>query len=48
MYTTDHIFTAIPIKNFVNQYGEPTMPIKLATGRKPSVSNLRVYYVHVL
>ena len=32
MYTTDHIFTVIPIKNFANQDGEPTTPRKLATG----------------
>ena len=39
MYTTNHIFPALPIKKIVNQDGEPTMPHKLATGSKPSVSN---------
>ena len=40
MYTTDNIFPVLPIKNLVNQYGEPTTPYKLTTGTKPSVSNL--------
>ena len=38
MYTTDHIFTVLPIKHLVNQYGGPTTPHELATGTKPSVS----------
>ena len=38
MYITDHIFPVLPIKNLVNQYGEPTMPNKLETDKKPSVS----------
>ena len=42
MYTTDHIFTVLPIKYLVNQDGEPTTPHKLATDRKPSVPNLLV------
>ena len=42
MYTTDHIFPVLPIKHLVNQYFEPTTAHKLATGTKPSVSNLRV------
>ena len=37
---TDHIFTVTPIKHLVNQDGEPITPHKLATGTKPSVSNL--------
>ena len=42
MYTTYHILPVIPTKHLVNQNGEPTIPHKLATGTKPSVSNLRV------
>ena len=42
MYTTDHIFHILPIKHFVNRYGEPTTPQKLETSTKPLVSNLRV------
>ena len=42
IYTTDHIVHVIPIKHLVNQYSEPNTPHKLATGMKPSVSNLRV------
>ena len=44
IYTTDHIFPFIKIKHLVNQYGEPTTPHKLATGKKHSVSNLRVLF----
>ena len=44
MYTTDHIFPVIPIKDLINKDGDPTTPHKLATGTKPSVSNLRVLF----
>ena len=44
MYTTDHIFPVIPIKDLINEDGDPTMPHKLATGTKPSVSHLRVLF----
>ena len=44
MYTTDHIFPVIPIKYLINEDGDPTMPHKLATGTKPSVSHLRVLF----
>ena len=44
MYTNDHIFPALPIKHLVNQDVEPKIPHKLATGIKPSVSNLRVLF----
>ena len=37
MYTTDHIFLVLPIKDLVNKDGDPTMPFKLAIGTKPSV-----------
>ena len=40
MYTTDHIFTVLPIKNLVNQDGKSTTPQKLATRTKPSIYNL--------
>ena len=43
MYTTDHIFQVIPIKDLINEGSYPTTPYKLATGTKPSVS-----YLHVL
>ena len=42
VYTKDNTFPVLPIKQFVNQDSEPNMPHKLATGTKPSVSNLRV------
>ena len=44
MYTTDHIFPVIPIKDMINEDGDPTTPYKLATGTKPSVSHLRVLF----
>ena len=44
MYTTDHIFQVLPIKYLINKDGDPTMPQKLATGTKPSVSHLRVLF----
>ena len=44
MYTTDHAFPVLPIKDLINKDGEPTMPFKLATCKKPSVSHLRVLF----
>ena len=44
MYTTDHIFPVPPIKDLINEDGNPTTPHKLATGTKPSVSYLRVFF----
>ena len=42
MYTTDHIFLVLTIKELINEDGDPTTPHKLATGTKPSVSHLRM------
>ena len=44
IYTTDHIFTVIPIKYLINEDGKPTTAFKLETGKKHSVSNLRVLF----
>ena len=44
MYTTDHIFTVLPIKYLINEDGDPTTPHKLATCTKPPVSHLRVLF----
>ena len=44
MYTTDHIFSVLPIKDLINEDGSPTTPHKLATGTKPSVSHLCVLF----
>ena len=44
IYTTDHIFTVLPIKYLINENGDPTKPYKLATGTKPSVSHLHVLF----
>ena len=48
MYTTDHIFTVLPIKYLINKDGNLTTPFKIATGTKPSVSHLHVLFFHVL
>ena len=48
MYTTDHIFPVLPIKDLINKDCDPTTPHKLATGTEPSVSHLRVLFFHVL
>ena len=45
MYTTDHIFPVLPIKDLINEDGDPTTPHKLETGMIPSVSHLRVLFV---
>ena len=44
MYTTDHIFPVLPIKDMRNEDGGLTTTQKLATGTKPSVSHLRVLF----
>ena len=44
MYTTDHIFPVLTIKDLINEDGNPTTPHKLATGTKPSVSHLSVLF----
>ena len=35
MYTTDHIFPLLPIKDLINEDNETTMTFKIATGTKP-------------
>ena len=44
MYTIDNIFPVLPIKDLINEDGNPTMPFKLATGMKPSISHLIVLF----
>ena len=44
IYTTDHIFPVLQIKELINEDGDPTTPYKLATGMKPSVSHLPVLF----
>ena len=44
MYTIDHIFPVLPIKDVMNEDGDPTTPHKLAAGTKPSVSHLHVLF----
>ena len=44
MYTTDHIFLVLPIKDLINKDGDPTTPHKLSKGTKPAVSHLCVLF----
>ena len=44
IYTTDHLFLVLPIKDLINEDGDPTTPYKLATDTKPSVLHLRVLF----
>ena len=44
MYTTDHIFTVLPIKDIINEDSYTTTPHKLETCTKPSVPHLRVLF----
>ena len=44
MYTADHIFLVLTIKYMINEDGDSTTPFKVATGIKPSVSNLCVLF----
>ena len=44
IYTTDHIFPVLPIKDLINEDGDPTTPHKLVTGTKPLVSRLRLLF----
>ena len=44
MYTTDHIFPVLPIKDLINEDGDTTRSFKLATVKKPSVSYLCVLF----
>ena len=48
MYTTDHIFLVLPIKDLINKDGDPTTPHKLATGTKPPVHIYVFHFFHVL
>ena len=44
MYTTDHIFPILPIKDLINEDGDQNTTYKFATGTKPSVSHLRLLF----
>ena len=44
IYMTYHIFPVLPIKDLINEDGDPTTPHKLATGTKPSVSHLLILF----
>ena len=44
MYTAYYIFPVLPIRDLMNENGDPKTPHNLATGMKPSVSHLRVLF----
>ena len=44
IYTTDHTFPVLPIEDMINKDGDPNTPFKLVTGKKPSVSHLRMLF----
>ena len=44
MYTIDHIFPVLPIKDLIKEDEDTTTPHKLATVTKPSVSHLCVLF----
>ena len=44
MYTKDHTFPVLMIKDMINKDGDPTTPFKLSTGTKHSVSHLCVLF----
>ena len=48
MYTTHHIFIALPINHLIKQDGELTTSHKVVTGTKTSLSNICVLFFHVL
>ena len=44
IYTINHIFPVLTIKDLINKDGNPTTPFKPATGTKPSLSHLRMLF----
>ena len=48
MYTTDHIFLVLPIKDMINKDSDPTTPYKLATGKNIQYYIYTCYFVRVL
>ena len=44
MYTTDHIFPGLPIKDRINEYENPTTTFKLTTDTKHSLSHSHLLF----
>ena len=44
MYTRNNIFPVLPIKDMINEDGDTTTRYKLSTGKKSSLSHLRVLF----
>ena len=47
MYMAYHIFPVLPIKDLINEDGGLTMPFKLATDMKPSISKRIVHVLYI-
>ena len=43
LYTPNHIFPVLPIRDLINEDGDTTTPHKLATGTKLLVSHVRMF-----
>ena len=48
MYTTDHIFSVLPIKHLVNQEGETTTNTNFQWAQNLKYQTNVIHYVHVL
>ena len=48
IYTADPIFPVLPIKDMINEDGDPTTPYKLATGKNIQYHIYACHFVHVL
>ena len=44
MYTADHIFLVLLLKELINKDSNPNTPFKLATSMKTSISHLHVLF----
>ena len=43
MYTVNNMFLLLPIKDLIDEDGDPTTPFKLTTGKKPSVLHIYIF-----
>ena len=44
IYTADNILPVLPIKDLMNEDGDPAPPFNLATDTKPSMLHLRILF----
>ena len=48
MYAAHHVFPVLPIKDLVNEQGEPCTPFELMHGENPPVRQLRTLFCPVI